>query len=129
MANYLVDLKYSNSSRDWTTDTSNDIAIVGGNEAIAQACILRLIIPRGQYMFNPDLGSDLYLILKEKVTDAIEAKAKSAIEQALQPEIDSGNLESVNRVIVKVNKDDNTRIDIRVSATIRGEQIDIGVTI
>ena len=129
MANYLVDLKYDSSERDWTKDTSNDLVVVGDVEAIAQACILRLLIKKGRYMFNTSLGSDLYRLLEGKVVGDIENRARTMVEAALRPEIENGNLESVDDVITGVNADDATKLEVRILATIRSESIDIGVTI
>jgi phage gp46-like protein len=91
MINY-TDLRYSFDTADYVKSTINDIAVVDKQEAILQAIITRLLIRKGEYVLNPNLGSELYSLTRGKSTAAVEERAKSIILAAIKPEIDAGNV-------------------------------------
>jgi phage gp46-like protein len=107
MINY-TDTRYSFENGDLVISTTKDVAVVDKNEAILQAIMLRLLTPKGKYTLNPNLGSELHALTKEKSTSITEDRLRSIIINAIKPEIDSGNITddvqiNIERVNDKIN--------------------------
>jgi len=68
MARTFYDLRYSFSELDLSLNIVNDIAVIGGDNEYIQIVLLRLLIKKGGYSLNPELGSDLYLFNGRKST-------------------------------------------------------------
>jgi len=100
-----TDLRYSFSSNDMTISELNDVELIHNDNSLQQNILFRLLIPRGEYLLNPNLGSDLHLLNKRKAVDITEIEVKDIITQALQPEIDAGNINNLSVKILEIVKD------------------------
>lgn len=104
MINY-TDVRYSFEAADYIVNTANDVAVVNGNEAILQHIITRLMIPRGSFILNPNLGSDLMTLLQRKVTQSTLNQIKSMVLLAIKPEIDAGNVTDDVTIVLDTSQD------------------------
>lgn len=64
-------------------------------EDIMNNIFLSLMIQRGSWWFNPEFGSRLHLLKRQKLTDRTEAMAKEYCKEALQWLIDMGRAKQV----------------------------------
>lgn len=104
MATKYYDLQYSFSDTDVLFNILRDVNILGETNAYVQIVLLRLLIPRGSYVFNPSLGSDLFLLKRQKISSITNRQIQNIIEKALDPEVVSGNLTNI-RVTSEKNLD------------------------
>ena len=61
---------------------------------------VRLETPRGEFIHDPDLGSELWRLKRAKNIATLRRDADRYIRQALQPEIDAGLMTSVEKIEV-----------------------------
>lgn len=62
---------------------------------LANACYMRLEIPLGSYWADKTLGSQLYLLRREKDLSRVAILAKQYAEQALAPIVADGRAQSI----------------------------------
>lgn len=126
MINY-TDLRYSFDDGDYVKNVVDDIAVVSQNSAILQIILTRLLIPKGTYPLNPNLGSELYSLSGRKSIARTEQQIKSIVLSAIKPEIDAGNVE--NDVIINTERV-NDKIIIKSIFTLKnGTKEQINLTI
>lgn len=124
----IFDLYYNPTLKDIQINNLNDLDFVNDIDAIAQICVLRVIIPKGSYIFNPNLGSNLYTLFKSQAVGDVTPIVQDMIEDALQPELDSGNIDSIVDVKTQYNSIDTTKLDIFVSILISNKVVDLSIT-
>ncbi len=94
---------------DYTLSPSGHIERVEGVEEKKQRIYIRLSVRKGSFLYDENLGSELYKLYQEKWSK-IPEKAKQYVIDALLPETD---------IIVKdviVNRVDNKELFIAVEA-------------
>lgn len=63
-----------------------DFGLVKGIDCILQNIILRLLMPKGSYFYDPDFGSDLYMFVKAPYTALKLDHFKSVVKESLKAE-------------------------------------------
>ncbi|MGJ0848461.1 DUF2634 domain-containing protein [Tissierella praeacuta] len=81
----MIDFKLENG--DLVRKGLGDLQVIEGIEAKKQSMLIRLIIERGSFIYDEDLGSRLKLLYREK-TSRIPSMADSYVREALKPEED-----------------------------------------
>lgn len=81
----MIDFKLENG--DLVRKGIGDLQIVEGIEAKKQSMLIRLIVERGSFIYDEDLGSRLKLLYRDKPS-RIPAMADSYVREALEPEED-----------------------------------------
>lgn len=71
---------------------------------LGNAVYLRLTTPRGSYWNDPEFGSLLHLIQREKDVERVALQAVQYAEEALQPILDDGR---ANRIEVTAERQPN----------------------
>ncbi|MBI5598661.1 MAG: phage GP46 family protein [Deltaproteobacteria bacterium] len=105
---YTKDYTVSKGQYALTTDIRNNI-------------YLSLTIRRGSWPFNPEFGSRLYLLEREKSVDRVAKKAKEYCDEALKWIIDKDRAESIE-VTTELDKA-NSRLKCLIEAKSNGETI------
>jgi len=82
---------------------------------------LRLETRRGEFPWNPSFGSDLWRLGRAKNTDDVLAMADKCIREALQPEIDDGNIDKIERI--EIYEQTTVGFKLRVTLTANQEQL------
>lgn len=88
---------------------------------------LSLMIRKGTWLFDPEFGSRLYLLEREKALDRIAKKALEYCNEALKWILDSGRAESID-VTVELDKA-NSRLNCLIKATRKGVPATYGIYI
>jgi phage gp46-like protein len=112
----LFDFRYDFVNGDWVVNVVNDVATINEENAIVQIIMLRLLIQKGKYILNPELGSDLHTLVNYKSTEITESIVQSMVEEALAPEIEGETIDNVNIKITRIND----KIEIGVTADVIG---------
>lgn len=122
-----TDLRYSFELGDFVINTIRDVAVIDSNEAIVQAVTMRIVIAKGKYILNPNLGSELYSLTQEKLTSTTTDRIKSIILNAIKPEIDAGNIKPEITVDTKRTTDG---VQVKTTITLSdGDKRQINLTI
>ncbi len=74
-------------NKDYVPDGAGGFASVAGAEEVLQRVLWRLTARRGAFPFLPELGSKLYLVMREKPC-ARESLAQQYVAEALAEETD-----------------------------------------
>ena len=106
---------------DYVPDGLGGFRRLTGGEALLQRVLFRLVPRRGAFPFMPELGSRLYLVLREKPA-ARQALAEQYVAEALADEaglkVDSVTL-----------ADSGGTAKLTVAATVEGTQLTAEVTL
>ncbi|WP_353096285.1 DUF2634 domain-containing protein [Tissierella praeacuta] len=81
----MIDYKLENG--DLARKGLGDLQMIDGIESKKQSMLTRLIVERGSFIYDEDLGSRLKLLYREKPS-RIPAMADSYVREALEPEED-----------------------------------------
>jgi phage gp46-like protein len=112
MAKNYFDFRYNFVTQDWVKNVADDIAGINGDNSIIQIALTRLLIPKGQYTLNPSIGSNLYTLTNRKATAVTNSVIREMVQDALKPEIDNGNIDSIS--ITTSITDDKIEIGIKM---------------
>ncbi len=80
-------MDFNISNGDYNLTPSGHIERVSGDEDIKQRILIRLVIRKGSFVYDEDLGSELYKLYREKRSN-IPNMAKQYVIDALEPETD-----------------------------------------
>lgn len=72
------------AGNDYVSDECGGVVVLGGAQALLQRALFLLQVRRGSFPFLPELGSQMYLLGREKPS-ARQAVALAYAKQALQP--------------------------------------------
>ena len=81
---------------------------------LANAIFLRLAIPRGSYWADPQLGSLLHTLAREKDVPRVARLARQYVEGALRPLLDEGRASAIE---VETERVGDGRIKLRGTVT------------
>lgn len=126
MPQTFYDFRYDFVGQDWTTNIVRDIELISAENAYVQIALIRLLVPRGSYVLNPDLGSDLYVLKRSKRTSITEEQVKLMVENALKPEIDAGNIENVSVILDPDSSPDGVIVHITMGV-VGGNPINVNL--
>lgn len=126
MAEIFHDIRYDFVSADWTQNILRDIEVVTDENEFVQIILIRLLTPRGQYILNPEIGSDLYLLSREKVTSVTKNQIEKIIRDALSPEIIAGNITELEVTTSTGDSSDSIKIGI-VATLFNGNPVNINL--
>ena len=129
MANLLNRFKGSNKLgklNDYvaTISSSGDFKKVRDINVILSSWTNILLTPKGTYIFDPEYGSNLHLILFDPVDDTTIDRIKTEIEDSLMTYDDRARIESIN---VQLSPD-SKRVQVDISVSYEGERKELSVT-
>ena len=107
---------------DYVPDGLGGFRRLTGGEALLQRVLFRLVPRRGAFPFMPELGSRLYLVLREKPA-ARQALAEQYVAEALAPE------EGLAVEQVTLTESGGGRAQVTASMTWRGERLSVTVEV
>lgn len=84
---------------DYVLDHLNRLEVAAEDDATRQRINNRLVIRRGSFLYDRQLGSKLHLLHRAKPSER-PALAVSYVEEALLPEVQDGAVQKVERVEV-----------------------------
>jgi phage gp46-like protein len=126
MAKNYFDFRYNFATQDWVKNVANDIAGIDGDNAIIQILMTRLLIPKGQYILNPSIGSNLYTLVNKKATSVTDSVIREMIDEALKTEFDNNNIDSLE--VTTSITDDKIEIAVKVGIT-DSDPVNINLTL
>ncbi|MCF7963966.1 MAG: phage GP46 family protein [Methylobacter tundripaludum] len=95
--------------------SSNGVLARDPSGGLLNAAIIRILTPLGGYWAEPQLGSRLHELLREKDVQRVGKLARQYAEQALQGMVDDGRLTGVE-VLVDQPHDGRLRMAIELLA-------------
>ncbi|HCC34485.1 MAG TPA: histidine kinase [Ruminococcaceae bacterium] len=95
---------------------------ITGNEELLQRCLIRLSVPRGRFILNGDLGSEIKSLLKAKPAE-LDARAYQLVAGALEP------VKEVRVESVETRRDMAGHLDITVYLGLRGTRETLNITV
>lgn len=96
-------------------------AQIFGEEELIQKILLKLLIPKGSFVLDTSLGSQLYK-LPPAINKANTRTALSYILNALE------DVEQITNISVKLNLDTNNNLVIYINAKINNKQIAFNIS-
>ena len=115
-----MEMKLSNGN--YISDGDGGFEMVSGAEEILQRIIFKLMCHRGKYPVMPKLGSNLYLLCREKKKD-LDSVARNYIFEALE---DERNLELVSMETTYLDVD---KIKLDLGFLWYGSEIELSLTV
>lgn len=106
---------------DYITDGLGGIERCGGDEALLQRVLYRLSARRGQFPLLPNLGSRLYLLGRESVSQRLSA-ARLYVAEALVEE-------DVTIEDVTIAPAGDGRSEVTVCLAYRGTELSVSLTV
>lgn len=96
-------------SRDFVLTSSNDLK--GVDNPTLQGVVLRLMTERGSCFWDPDFGSTLHLVAREKGGPSTERDVADRARRALKPMVDD---EDITDLTVQATRVDRGRVELAV---------------
>lgn len=106
---------------DYSLKPTGHLETVTGAEEIQQQMLLILTVPKGRFIFDEELGSELGKLYREKPTQ-LQEKARQYITEALQ------YIEGLTIGEIQVKKQ-GTKLKLDVSYSYNGQNNNVGVII
>jgi len=129
MANLLNRFKQSNSTNkvnDYVAaiSSSGDFKKLRDIDVILTSWTNILLTPRGTYIFDPEYGSDLYLILFDPIDDTTIDRIKTEIEDSLMTYDNRARIENINIQLDPSSK----KVQADISVSYEGKTKELTVT-
>ena len=128
MANLLNRFKGSNKLakiNDFvaTISSSGDFKKIRNIDVILASWTNILLTPKGSYIFDPEYGSNLHLMLFDPVDDTTIDRIKTEIEDSLMTYDDRARIESIN---VQLSPD-SKRLQVDILVSYEGETKELSI--
>jgi hypothetical protein len=99
---------------DFSLNSSGQPSTISGTQEILQRVRLQLCIKKGSFLYNPDLGSDLFTLLT--YNGDIESKALFLTKKALE------NISSTSVETLDIQKNQEKQLQLKLSILINQEK-------
>lgn len=122
----FYDIRYDFVGKDLVKNVIKDVQIIKDENCFAQIILFRLLIPRGQYLLNPEVGSDLYQLKRSKKSEISDRMIENIIRDALEPEFEAGNIDDIEVFLDKNTSLDGIIINLKVNL-VGGDPLEVNL--
>lgn len=86
-------------------------------EELREHIRIRLETKRGSFLYDPEMGSELWRLTRAKNVRDIRRDADRYVRDALRPEIDIGNMDSIERVDILSQTQTGFNLGVEIAAS------------
>ena len=86
-------------------------------EELLEHIRIRIETRRGSFLYDPEMGSELWRLQRAKNKQDVVRDADRYINDALRPEIDIGNIDSIEKVELQEQTQTGFRLRVTIAAS------------
>lgn len=86
------------------------------SEQLRKRIYNRLASERGSFVYNPSIGSNLFLMTRAKNLSDVHDLAQGYIREALLPELQKGSILAIGKVQVKTWTQNKIEMEVAITA-------------